>query len=80
MSMTPEDFTYLATLIRDNRDNIPVFRALMSNNFNTILSALDLAGVGLAAIAYHDAKSGLESWRLAQRLDETIARYKEALK
>jgi hypothetical protein len=40
----------------------------MSNNFNTILAALDLAPVAIAAIAYHDAESGSESWRAARAL------------
>ena len=75
--MTSEDFSYLATLIRDNRDNTPVYRALMSNNCNTILAALGLAPVARAAIAYHDAPGG-SSWNEARALDDAIETWKAA--
>lgn len=41
----PEDFAHVAELIREHLDDRPQFHAVMSNNFNVILAALDHAGI-----------------------------------
>lgn len=77
--MTAEDATHLATLLRANLNNDATFRALLCNNFNTILAALDLAPVALAAIAYHDRNeqpADADKWHAWDALAKAVERYR----
>ena len=70
--MKAEDFAHLATLIRENIDPGDDDSVLLSiPSANTILAALDIASIGLAAIAYHDRNDTLdnamvEAWTVLQ--------------
>jgi len=68
------DFLALAAQIRACGDDEPFARrTILANNINTILAALDLAPVGLAAVGYVErnsepfSKRSWEAWDALER-------------
>lgn len=57
---TREDFAHVASLLRTLSDDDLQFRAVSSNNYNVILSALDFA----AATRPAEAQAVAEGWKL----------------
>lgn len=45
IDFTPDEFRYLADELRRNGDHGPAYKALLSNNYNVILAALDKAAL-----------------------------------
>lgn len=56
MTILPEDFIHISALIKSavERGADKDLRTLLSNNFNVIIAALDLAPTAISAIAYVD--------------------------
>lgn len=54
IEFTAAEFAFLAKELRDNGDHAPAYKALLSNNYNVILAALDKA-------ASHPSEAGESS-------------------